>query len=64
MPPVGRQAEPLTAAQIELLRRWMGEGANREEHWSFKPPVKAALAAAWTAVAQTLANLDETITRR
>ncbi len=37
MPPVdsGRQ---LTAHQIELIRRWIEQGASWGEHWSFVPP--------------------------
>ena len=37
MPPpdAGRK---LNAGQIELLRRWIDEGAVWEEHWSFVPP--------------------------
>ena len=50
MPPEGK---PLTAEQIELLRRWIDEGASAEvdepapdprEHWAFRLPVKAAVA--------------------
>jgi hypothetical protein len=47
--------EPLAAEQIELVRRWIDEGANwpadesgqqvdkRREHWAFKPPVRPAV---------------------
>jgi hypothetical protein len=29
---------PLDARQIELLRRWIKQGARWEEHWAFVPP--------------------------
>lgn len=36
MPPP-KTGKKLTPAQIELLRRWVAEGANYEAHWSFLP---------------------------
>ncbi len=41
MPPEGNKK--LTAEQIELLRRWIEQGADYHEHWAFEPPVKAPL---------------------
>ena len=40
MPPesLGRT---LSAAEIELLKRWVKEGASWQAHWSFLPPVAA-----------------------
>jgi hypothetical protein len=35
MPPVKSKKPPLTAEQIELVKRWITEGANYSEHWSF-----------------------------
>jgi len=35
MPPDGREA--LTPAQVELIRRWIDEGATYDVHWSFRP---------------------------
>ena len=35
MPPEGK---PLTAGQIDTLRRWIAEGAKWEEHWAFRAP--------------------------
>ncbi len=32
----------LTAEQIALLRRWVKEGAQYEEHWAFIPPSRSA----------------------
>jgi hypothetical protein len=40
MPPEGK-GTPLTPQQVDLLRRWISEGATYEKHWSFVPPVQA-----------------------
>ena len=37
MPPPGSDRS-LTANQIELLRRWIDEGAKWETHWAYLPP--------------------------
>ncbi len=37
MPPSGPH-EPLTAEQIEILARWIDQGAPYEQHWAFVPP--------------------------
>jgi hypothetical protein len=42
MPPPDSH-KSLTAAQKEVLRRWIEEGAVYAKHWSFIPPAKAAL---------------------
>ena len=42
MPPP-KSGKKLTAAQIDLLRRWVAEGAKWQSHWAFTPPVKPAL---------------------
>jgi hypothetical protein len=42
MPPAATGTR-LTAAQIELLRRWIAEGAPYAEHWAFVPPQRPAL---------------------
>jgi hypothetical protein len=39
MPPP-EAGEPLTAAQVDLLRRWIAAGAAYEPHWSYVPPVR------------------------
>jgi hypothetical protein len=31
----------VTAAQIELIRRWIAQGAPYEKHWSFVPPERS-----------------------
>ncbi|MEY3392410.1 MAG: hypothetical protein RLZZ322_1259, partial [Verrucomicrobiota bacterium] len=33
----------VTPAQIELIRRWIAQGAPYEKHWAFVPPTKAAV---------------------
>ena len=42
MPPPKSHKARLTAAQTDILRRWIAEGAVWGKHWSFEPPVKAA----------------------
>ena len=37
MPP-SDSGNPLTAAEIEILREWINEGAHYEKHWSFVVP--------------------------
>ena len=37
MPPPRAKKAPLTAAQIETLRRWISEGAAYQKHWAFEP---------------------------
>jgi hypothetical protein len=39
MPPPAAKLE-LSEAEVELLRRWIAEGAVSEEHWSFTPPTR------------------------
>ena len=38
MPPAWAGAAPLTAREIELLTRWVAQGAQWEKHWSLLPP--------------------------
>jgi hypothetical protein len=40
-PPASKKS--LTAAQKDLLKKWIAEGAVYQKHWSFEPPVKAAM---------------------
>ena len=42
MPPE-KSHKVLTAQQKEMLKRWIGEGAKYQPHWSFIAPVKAPL---------------------
>ena len=44
MPPAATH-KTLTAAQIDTLKRWIAAGAPYEKHWSYLPPVRAALPA-------------------
>ncbi|MEO1996674.1 MAG: DUF1549 domain-containing protein, partial [Planctomycetaceae bacterium] len=44
MPPLESGAA-LTAAEIGLLRSWIGQGARYARHWSYEPPRRAALPA-------------------
>jgi hypothetical protein len=39
MPPPDAKLPALTAAEVELLRNWIAQGATWEEHWSFVAPV-------------------------
>ncbi|RMG22239.1 MAG: DUF1549 domain-containing protein, partial [Bacteroidetes bacterium] len=41
-----RKKEPLTAAEVELFRNWIKEGAQWETHWAYQPPKKYRLPAA------------------
>ena len=45
MPPPGGNRSPLSSEQIDLVRRWIDEGAPFAPHWSFipfkRPPVPA-----------------------
>jgi hypothetical protein len=44
MPPPDSHKE-LTAQQKEILRRWVAQGAEYQQHWSYEKPVKAAVPA-------------------
>jgi hypothetical protein len=44
MPP-RRHGKPLSAAQIELVRRWILQGAEWKSHWAFEPPRRPPLPA-------------------
>ncbi len=38
MPPPASQKRPLSAAQRDILKKWIEQGAKYEHHWSFEPP--------------------------
>jgi hypothetical protein len=42
MPPAGSNLK-LTGREIELIRKWIKQGAKYESHWAFVPPEKPAL---------------------
>jgi hypothetical protein len=42
MPPPN-SGKKLTPAQIELIERWIAEGASTTGHWAFHPPVRPAV---------------------
>ena len=42
MPPPKSHKARLTKAQVDLLRRWIAEGAVWGKHWAFEAPVKSA----------------------
>jgi hypothetical protein len=45
MPPPDSKKPPLTASQIELLRRWIDQGAKFDIHWAYIKPARPALPA-------------------
>ncbi len=45
MPPAGSGKTRLSTPEIELVRRWLGQGAPWEPFWSFIPPKRPALPA-------------------
>ncbi len=62
MPPDG-VGEPLSAEEIDVLRRWIDEGASWKQHWSYvapeRPSVPATKDAAWPRI-----DLDHFILER
>ena len=43
MPPVHSHKRPLSAAEKDVVRRWILQGASYERHWSFVPPRAPAI---------------------
>lgn len=41
MPPPEHHPDPLTAGEIDILTRWIKQGAEWQEHWAFQHPVDA-----------------------
>ncbi|MSR43689.1 MAG: hypothetical protein EXS19_06615, partial [Pedosphaera sp.] len=42
MPPT-KTGKKLTAAQVDLLRRWIAQGADYQQHWAFVKPERPAV---------------------
>lgn len=63
MPPVDSDQRPLTADQIDRLRRWIEQGANWSEHWSLIVPQRPGLPAV-TDVAWPRNSVDHFILAR
>ena len=42
MPPPGSN-KALSETEVELMRRWIDDGAEYEQHWAFIPPVRSSL---------------------
>src|SRR5204863_1988230 len=45
MMPPPKSNKSLTAAEKQLLRRWIAQGGEYQKHWSFIPPVRRELPA-------------------
>jgi mono/diheme cytochrome c family protein len=45
MPPPGGKRHPLTAGQIDTLRRWIDQGAKFDIHWAYVKPARPAVPA-------------------
>jgi hypothetical protein len=43
MPPPASKKPPLTAAEIDLLRRWIDQGAAFDQHWAYVKPARPPL---------------------
>src|SRR5581483_7484926 len=43
MPPPDSKKDRLTAAQIDVLRRWIDQGAKFDLHWAYVKPTRPAL---------------------
>ncbi|MEZ6057952.1 MAG: PSD1 and planctomycete cytochrome C domain-containing protein [Planctomycetaceae bacterium] len=45
MPPAHAGRKPLTESEINILKRWINEGAEYQSHWAFIPPQRPELPA-------------------
>src|SRR6478672_11956806 len=53
MPPAASKKPSLSDKEIDLIRKWIDQGAEYDKHWSYEKPVRAAIPAvkdaAWPA---------------
>src|SRR5581483_2569821 len=42
MPPPDSKKERLTTVQIDVLRRWIDQGAKFDQHWAYVKPTRPA----------------------
>ncbi len=45
MPPPESAKPPLSPAEVDLLKRWINEGADYTEHWAYVPPQRPTVPA-------------------
>ena len=50
MPPPDAHKTPFSAAQRDLIKRWIEQGAKYEAHWAFVAPTRPAVPAGVTAI--------------
>jgi len=50
MPPPESNKPPLEAEQVDILKRWIADGAKYEKHWAFVPPKKTEIPAGANAI--------------
>ncbi|QEG43293.1 PSD1 and planctomycete cytochrome C domain-containing protein [Roseimaritima ulvae] len=43
MPPAASHKKRLTDAEVDVLRRWIAEGAQYQRHWAYLPPKRPAV---------------------
>ncbi len=58
MPPPSSKKKPLDEDELELLRRWIDDGAEYEPHWSFVAP-QLYVAAGFSGAIQHLAGMKD-----
>ncbi len=44
MPPASANKPRFSAAEVELIKKWIDQGAKYERHWAFEKPARSALA--------------------